>query len=204
MKSARCLLFEISITNQTRLPMNFAFQPISWLVHHACQVCVFNPVKDTIGPSLHYFLSPTPCSSSLSPWCRWITWALGVGVGGSQWDWREGDGCAAELQIGSPRLMWRATVFPEVIDMQIASAALAVCVSGWLWHYCPAAWSTPLWKCATDFFGADCLSWITRQSNEPVTAMVTEWGVCDVAWLARRRMRRKSRKKNEIEKKEKK
>lgn len=41
--------------------------------------------------------------------------------------WRESVGCAAELQIGSPRLMWRATVFLEVIDMQIASAAVVAC-----------------------------------------------------------------------------
>lgn len=88
--------------------------------------------------------------------------------------WQDGVGCAAELQIGSPHLMWRAMAFSEVIDMQIASAAVVACVSVWRRCYCPGTRSTPLWKCAMDFFGADCLSWITRQSDEPVSAVVTE------------------------------
>lgn len=32
-------------------------------------------------------------------------------------------GCAAELQIGSPRLMWRAVAFSDIIDMQTAAVA---------------------------------------------------------------------------------
>lgn len=54
-KIDRYILFEIPVTLAL---LNFAFQPISQLIHHACQVCVFNPLKDIIG--LHYTTSCLP------------------------------------------------------------------------------------------------------------------------------------------------
>lgn len=54
-KIDRYILFEIPVI---RALLNFAFQPISQLIHHACQVCVFNPLKDTVG--LHYTTSCLP------------------------------------------------------------------------------------------------------------------------------------------------
>lgn len=54
-KIDRYILFEIPVA---LAPLNFAFQPISRLIHHACQVCLFNPLKDKVG--FHYTISCLP------------------------------------------------------------------------------------------------------------------------------------------------
>ena len=54
-KIDRCILFEIPVTLAF---LNFAFQPISRLIHHAHRVSVLNLLKDTVG--LHYITSCLP------------------------------------------------------------------------------------------------------------------------------------------------
>lgn len=74
-KIDRYILFEIPVTL-----LNFAFQPISWLIHHARQVCVLNPVKDRVG--LHNTTSCLPKCFALQfllwCWCvRGCVWMVG-------------------------------------------------------------------------------------------------------------------------------
>lgn len=137
-KTDRYILFEIPVTLAL---LNFASQPISWLIHHACQVCLFNPLKDTVG--LHYTTSCLP-KMLCSP-----VFFCDSGVCGWRCGWLEDVGCAAELQIGSPCLTSRVAGFWEVIDMQITRG---VC------EYFQAASrlgarSITLWKCAVDSLG---------------------------------------------------
>lgn len=170
-KIDRYILFEIPVT---LAPLNFAFQPISRLIHHACQVCLFNPLKDTVG--LHYTISRLPkCFAPQFFFCATIlVWMDCVGC---RCGWLGDVGCAAELQIGSPRLMSRATGFCEVIDMQITRVRARIFPGG----VASRRSVNTIMEMCRGFFGSHCLSWITRQSNEPVsTATVTEWGVCIV------------------------
>lgn len=140
-KIDRYILFHIPVTLAL---LNFAFQPISRLIHHACQVCLFNPLKDRVG--LHYTTSCLPKCFALQFW-SWF-WCVrvscvGVGVGG----WRMLDvqrsfKLALLASCGESR-------FCEVIDMQITRG---VCI------YFQAALrlatrSITLWKCAADSLG---------------------------------------------------
>lgn len=80
----RYILLEILITAAF---LNSAFQPISRLIHHACQVCLFNPLKRMLG--LHY---TTSCLSGcfansysncdMKVLCDWGCW---VCSGASNW-----------------------------------------------------------------------------------------------------------------------
>lgn len=107
-----------------------------------------------------------------------LVWMLcvGAGVGG----WRDA-GCAAKLQIGSPRLTLKAPGFCEVIDMQITRVHVRIFPGGVASRHSV----NTIMEMRRGFFGSHCLSWITRLSNEPVsTATVTEWGV----WIVRHRI----------------
>lgn len=109
-KIDRYILFEIPVTLAL---LNFAFQPISRLIHHACQVCLFNPLKDTVG--LHYATSWLPKCFALqsSPW--FYSGVLGV-VCGCGWlgmlDVQQSFKLALLASCREPQ-------FSEVIDMQI-------------------------------------------------------------------------------------
>lgn len=185
-KIDRYILFEIPVT---LAPLNFAFQPISRLIHHACQVYLFNPLKDTVG--FHYTISCLPkmlCSPVLFFFVAMLVWMVCVGAGG----WRD-VGCAAELQIGSPRLMLKAAGFCEVIDMQITRVHVRIFPGGVASRHSV----NTIMEMRRGFFGSHCLSWITRLSNEPVSAAtVTEWGV----WIVRHRITVYGRKERQGEK----
>lgn len=85
--------------------------------------------------------------------------------------------------------------FWEVIDMQITRVHVRI-FSG---RVVSQRLVNTIMEMCRGFFGSHCLSWITRQSNEPVsTATVTEWGVCLVTHCITaysRRGRRQKRKK---------
>lgn len=186
----RYIPFEIPVTLP---PLNFAFLCISWLIHHACQVCLFNRLTDKVG--LHYTVSCLPkcfalnvfCFFFLHFWCEYIV--EGVGVGG----W----GCwmcsRASNWLFSPHVERQR--FWEVIDMQITRVHVRI-FSGGVVSQCLV---NTIMEMCRGFFGSHCLSWITRQSNEPVSmATVTEWGVCLVTHCITaysRRGRRQKRKK---------
>lgn len=89
-KIDKYILFEIPVI--LALP-NFTFQPISRLIHHACQVCLFNPLKDTVG--LHYTTSCLPKCFALQFlqwfWCVrgcvwvWVVWGCWMCSRASNW-----------------------------------------------------------------------------------------------------------------------
>lgn len=164
-KTDRYILFEIPVTLAL---LNFASQPISWLIHHACQVCLFNPLKDTVG--LHYTTSCLPKCFALQFflwfWCVWVeVWVVGgcwMCSRASNWlslpHVKSGGFLRGNRHANNTRCV---RIFPGgVASRRSVNNIMEMC---------------------RGFFGSHCLSWITRQSNEPVsTATVTEWGVCIV------------------------
>ena len=182
-KTDRYILFEIPVTLAL---LNFAFQPISWLIHHACQVCLFNPLKDTVG--LHYTTSCLPKCFALQfflwVWCVWVeVWVVGgcwMCSRASNWlslpHVESGGFLRGNRHANNTRCV---RIFPGgVASRHSVNNIMEMC---------------------RGFFGSHCLSWITRQSNEPVsTATVTEWGVCIVTHCITACSRRERRSEDDV------
>lgn len=183
-RTDRYILFEIPVTLAL---LNFASQPISWLIHHACQVCLFNPLKDTVG--LHYTTSCLPkmlCSPVffLWFWCVWVeVWVVGgcwMCSRASNWlslpHVESGGFLGGNRHANNTRCV---RIFPGgVASRRSVNNIMEMC---------------------RGFFGSHCLCWITRQSNEPVsTATVTEWGVCIVTHCITACSRRERRSEDDV------
>lgn len=148
----RYILFEIPVTAAF---LNFAFQPISRPIRHACQVCLFNPLKDIVG--LHY-------ATSCLPKCSPLHFLAGVLGFMRRCGWLGDVGCSAELQIGSPRLVSRVRLFRGNRHAN-NTGCVRVFPDG------VASWRSVnnIMEMRVGFLRSHCLSWITRQSNEPVS-----------------------------------